>query len=222
MENSFGNIIQIGDVLVSTDVVTEYFACDYEKCRGCCCVVGDSGAPMREGEDEELERNYAAYAPLMTPEGRAAVERKGFFEIDRDGDLVTPVIDRPHRVEGLDYIPGTDGLVGTHGLDDCAYIRYEREGDGPVNCLCAVERCFCQGECSFRKPISCRLYPIRVQRFPGGGEALNYHRWNICADAVEKGRREGIRVYQFLREPLVEVYGEDFYAALDAAAQYLA
>lgn len=222
MENSFGNIIQIGDILVSTDVVTEYFACDYEKCHGACCVVGDSGAPMLEGEDEQLERAYEAFSPLMTPEGRAAVDENGFFEIDREGDMVTPVIHRAHRVEGLDYIPGTDGLVGTHGLEDCAFIRYEREGNGSVNCLCAVERCFFQGRCAFRKPISCRLYPIRAKRFPGGGEALNYHRWNLCTDAVEKGRREGIRVYQFLREPLVEAYGQDFYDALDAAARYLA
>ena len=97
----------------------------------------------------------------------------------------------------------------------------EAASAGPVNCLCAVERCFFEGRCSFRKPISCRLYPIRVQRFPGGGQALNYHRWNICSDAVAKGRREGIRVFEFLREPLTEAFGPDFWDALRAAADYL-
>ncbi len=293
MDNSFGNIIQIGDILVSTDVVTEYFACDYEKCHGQCCVVGDSGAPLLEGEDEELERAYDAFSPYMTPAGRAAVDSVGFFEIDREGDMVTPVVHSPHRVPGLDYIPGTHSLAGLPGLEDCAFISYEPSGaggepgdapgaasgavpgaapgaipgmsepgaapgaasgavpgmsepvaapvaglgavpgmssasagseaasTGPVNCLCAVERCFFEGRCSFRKPISCRLYPIRVQRFPGGGQALNYHRWNICSDAVAKGRREGIRVFEFLREPLTEAFGPDFWDALRAAADYL-
>lgn len=298
MDSSFGNIIQIGDILVSTDVVTEYFACDYEKCHGQCCVVGDSGAPLLEGEDEELERAYDAFSPYMTPAGRAAVDSVGFFEIDREGDMVTPVVHSPHRVPGLDYIPGTHSLAGLPGLEDCAFISYEPSGAGgepgagpgavpgisepvaapvaglgaepgaasgaipgvselgaapgagpsavpgmssasagesasgasagseaasagPVNCLCAVERCFFEGRCSFRKPISCRLYPIRVQRFPGGGQALNYHRWNICSDAVAKGRREGIRVFEFLREPLTEAFGPDFWDALRAAADYL-
>lgn len=221
MDSSFGNIIQIGDILVSTDVVTEYFACDYEKCHGQCCVVGDSGAPMQEGEDEELERGYETYSAYMTPSGRDAVAENGFFEIDREGEMVTPVVHKEHRVDGLDYIPGTDGLVGIHGLEDCAYIAYESTPSGQANCLCAVEKCFFQGLCSFRKPISCRLYPIRAKKFPGGGEALNYHRWNICSDAVAKGRREGIKVYQFLRDPITEAYGADFWDALDAAAQYL-
>lgn len=222
MSSSFGNIIQIGDILVSTDVVTEYFACDYEKCHGQCCVVGDSGAPLLEGEDEEMERGYDAFSGYMTPEGRSSVARNGFFEIDREGEMVTPVVHSPHRVPGLDYIPGTNGMAGLPGLEDCAYICYDRpDSNGPANCLCAVEKCFFEGRCAFRKPISCRLYPIRVRRFPGGGQALNYHRWNICADAVAKGRREGIRVFEFLREPITDAFGSDFWDALRAASEYL-
>lgn len=219
--SAFGTIIEIDRVLVAEDVVTEYFACDYEKCKGCCCVIGDSGAPMKEGEAEELERNYEVYSPLMTQEGRDAVDANGFFQIDRDGDIVTPVVSTPHRIEGLDYIPGTDGLIGTAGLEDCAYIHYEKGEDGKAICLCSVERCFFQGKCSFRKPVSCWLYPIRVTRLSSGMDALNLHRWNICKDAFEKGKREGIRVYQFLKEPLTEIYGADFYEALDAAATAL-
>lgn len=219
--SAFGTIIQIGDILVSEDVVTEYFACDYEKCKGCCCVIGDSGAPINEVEAEKFESNYGIFSHLMTKEGREAAESNGFFQIDREGDMVTPVISTPHRVEGLDYIPGTNGLVGTKGLEDCAYIHYETGEDGKAICLCSVERCFFQGKCSFRKPASCWLYPIRVKKLSNGTEALNLHRWNICSDAFEKGRKEGIRVYQFLKEPLVEIYGEEFYEALDAAAKHI-
>lgn len=212
-----GTIIEIGNILVSEEVVTEFFCCDYAKCRGCCCVVGDGGAPLQEHEAEALESYYHVYSPLMTPYGRESAQRSGFFEIDRDGDMVTPVVRTPHRVDGLTSIPGSpDGIVGTQGLEDCAYCLYE---DG--NVLCAVERGFFQGKYKFRKPESCWLYPVRVTRLPGGGQALNYHRWKICSDAVEKGRRENVHVYQFLREPLTAIYGEDFYDALCAAARYL-
>lgn len=192
--NKFGTIIQIGDILVSEDVVNEYFACDYVVCKGCCCIIGDSGAPLEESELEPLEENYPIYSKLMRPQGRAQIDKEGFFSIDRDGDIVTPVVDQ---------------------TEECAYTTFDEAG----NCFCSIERCFFQGECKFRKPQSCWLYPIRVTKLTGGGQALNLHRWGICKDAYEKGRREGIRVYQFLRDPLISVFGQDFYDALSYAAK---
>ncbi len=186
----FGTIVQIGDILVSEDVVTEYFACDYGKCRGACCIIGDSGAPMEEDEPDLVEREYPEFKDLMSPGGRAAVDEKGFFEIDRDGDIVTPLVD---------------------GSCECAYCHFGPEGE----CLCAIEM---RG---LKKPVSCSLYPIRVTRLTGGGLALNLHRWDICADAFKKGRAEHIRVYEFLRRPLSERFGEEFYEALAAAAKHL-
>ena len=82
-----------------------------------------------------------------------------------------------------------------------------------------MNRCFFAGSCSFRKPRSCWLYPIRVEKLSNGGQALNLHRWHLCKDAYEKGKREGIRVYEFLREPLTSLYGQEFYEALCAAAK---
>ncbi len=189
MHGRFGSIIEIGNVLVSEDVVSEFFACDYPVCKGACCIVGDSGAPLEEGETETLERDYPKYSSLMSQEGRDAVAAKGFFEVDRDNDLVTPLI------------PGSEA---------CAFCH--REGE---SLLCAVEMASC------RKPVSCSLYPIRVTRLTGGGLALNLHRWGICAPAFAKGKREGIRAYQFLKRPLTENFGEDFYEALCAAAEHL-
>ena len=71
------------------------------------------------------------------------------------------------------------------------------------------------------KPVSCSLYPIRVTRLTGGGLALNVHHWDICKPAFEKGEREDVRVYQFLKNPLTNAFGADFYAALEAAATHL-
>ena len=107
MSGAFGTIVQIGDILVSEEVVLEYFACDYEKCKGVCCIEGDCGAPLEESELPALEREYEAYSPLMRPEGRKAVDEKGFFELDIEGDIVTPV---------------------TAVDKDCAYTHYDTDG----------------------------------------------------------------------------------------------
>ena len=191
-----GTIIEIDDCLVSEEILTEYFACDYEKCKGCCCVIGDSGAPMEECEAGAIEKNYPIFSPIMTEAGRAAVASKGFFEIDMDGDMVTPLV------------PGSE---------ECAYTIFDEEG----NCFCSMERCWFQGKSDFRKPISCWLYPIRITTLRNGMRALNLHRWHICQDAFAKGKKEKVRVYEFLREPIERYFGEDFYQALCEAAKML-
>ena len=181
------SILQIGEILVSSEVLTEYFCCDYDTCRGACCIIGDSGAPLLESELEPLERDYPHYEAWMSVEGREKIAESGFFEIDRDGDLVTPLL---------------------HGSEECAYTRFEGE-----SCFCAIERAHCAGRCAFTKPISCRLY--------NGLTALNLHRWEICRCAFEKGKKEKVPVWQFLREPLIDAYAADFYDELSAVAAAL-
>lgn len=192
-KSAFGTIIEIGDILVSEDVVSEYFCCDYERCKGCCCIIGDSGAPLEEEETELLEQHYDSYKDLMTERGRETAEASGFFELDRDGDLVTPTVP---------------------GREECAYCHFD--GD---NTLCAIEKRFLEGRCPWPKPQSCRLYPIRVTKLTGGGQALNVHHWEICRQAFDNGKAKGLRVYQFLQKPLTDVYGAEFYDALCAAAK---
>lgn len=187
-------IIQIDDCLISSEILTEYFACDYEKCKGCCCIIGDSGAPLEECEVPALEKNYSVYSPLMQEKGRAAVADKGFFEIDTDGDMVTPLV------------PCTE---------ECAYTHFDKEG----NCFCAVERAWFDGKGDFRKPVSCWLYPIRISSLSNGMRALNLHRWEICKDAFAKGKKEGTKVYRFLKEPIERYFGEEFYEQLCEAAK---
>ena len=189
-------IIQIDDCLVSSEILTEYFACDYEKCKGCCCIIGDSGAPLEECEAGAIEKNYPVLSPLMRQEGRDKVKQSGFFEIDVDGDMVTPLV------------PGSE---------ECAYAHFDDNG----NCFCSMEKCWFQGKGDFRKPVSCWLYPIRITVLRSGLRALNLHRWDICKDAFIKGRKEKVRVFEFLREPIERYFGEDFYSALSEASRML-
>lgn len=190
------SFLQIDDVLVSSEVLTTCFACDYARCKGACCIVGDSGAPLDESEPEALEINYPHYEALMSEGGRAAVARDGFFAIDRDGDLVTPLVAES---------------------EECAYCHFDADG----NCLCAIECQWQKGLGDFRKPISCQLYPIRLTHLDSGLTAVNLHRWDICKCAFEKGKAEGIKVYQFLREPIIRYFGEEFFDALCEADKWM-
>lgn len=212
----FGTIIQIGDILVSEDVVCEFFACDYEACKGACCIEGDSGAPLDEGELESLEENYPSYSGFMSEAGKKRVAEVGFFEVDRDGDLVTPCV--PGSRECAFCVMRRIGEASAPGTGDSgrgSLRGHLPEPGGKAGAWCSIELAGC------RKPLSCALYPIRVTKMPGGGEALNLHRWKICEAAREKGRREGIRAYQFLKAPIIRAYGEEFYDALDAAARHI-
>lgn len=188
-------MIEIDDKIVSADLLRECFACDIGKCKGICCVEGNSGAPLDEEELAILEREYEAYKPYMTPEGIEAVERQGFMIVDEDGDLTTPLVNDA----------------------ECAYTYTDDKGVT----LCAIEKAWMEGKTLFRKPISCHLYPIRVMRFSNGTVGLNYHRWSVCAPARECGRKLGIPVYKALREPIIRRFGEEFYKALETVSELI-
>lgn len=188
-------IIEIDNYLVSSDLITEQFACNLQECSGACCVIGESGAPLKEEEAEALEREYPNYAPYLPQRGIKAIEKQGFSIIDVDGELVTPLVKRG---------------------EECAYAIFE-EG----NCLCGVERAYFDGKSSFRKPISCWLYPVRVSTLSNGMIALNVHRWSLCDSAYKRGKEEGIPLYKFLKEALIEEFGDSFYKTLEATARHL-
>ncbi len=187
-------MIEIDGKIVSDDILTECFACDITRCKGECCVDGNSGAPLEMEEADILEEEYENYKPYMTPEGIESVERQGFMVVDCDGDYTTPLVDDA----------------------ECAY-SYRENGIT----LCAIEKAFREGKCSFRKPISCHLYPIRLISLSNGTTGLNYHRWNVCSSACENGRKLGIPVYKSLREPIIRRFGEEFYKALECAEDLL-
>lgn len=187
-------MIEIDGKIIATDLLTEEFCCDLSVCKGECCVEGDSGAPLDIEEVDLLEQEWENYKPYMTPEGVEEVERQGFMVVDVDGDYTTPLVDGAQ----------------------CAYAFKE---NGIT--FCAIERAYREGKTTFLKPISCHLYPIRVKRFSTGDYGLNLHRWNICKCAFDCGKKNGVKLYRALREPIVRAFGEDFYEQLCQAALYV-
>lgn len=189
-------MFQIQDTLVSLDLAEEFFCCDLSKCLGACCIEGDAGAPVTPDEVEKINESLPAIEADMLPRAVEEVRRNGVAYIDEEGDLVTTLLDGRN----------------------CAFTCY---GPGGV-CLCALEKARREGRTSWLKPASCALYPLRLTEYPSF-TAVNYHRWNICRDAVANGRRLGIRLYQFLEQPLTERFGAEWYAELKANCElYLA
>ena len=193
-------ILQVADVLISSDILTEEFCCDLEVCRGICCVEGDAGAPVNLDEVMEIENSVDAVWQDLSASAQAVIDRQGVAYTDRDGDLVTSIV----------------------GGKDCVFTCYDDltlSGDSGSTvvkncCLCALEKACRSGKTSFVKPISCALYPIREKVFSDGTVALNYHRWDICRCGREKGKQLHLPLYQFLKGPLVRRFGEAWYEEL--------
>ena len=185
-------MLQIGSAIVSLDIIEKKFVCNLAKCKGMCCVYGDSGAPLTDDEIAILKEAYPKVKPYMTHEGIAVVERLGVYDTDFDNEKVTP-------------------LIGDS--EDCVYSFNEKGVH-----YCAIEKAFMNGETDFRKPVSCHLYPIRITKFTNF-EAVNYHEWYICEDALECGRKKGTPLYVFLKEPLIRKFGAEWYAQLCIAAK---
>ena len=188
---NFLRMIEIGKAIVSFDVLEEYFLCDLMKCKGACCVEGDSGAPLTKEEAVEIERILPNIEPYMTSEGKKAVERQGVSLIDSDGDLVTPLID----------------------TKECAFTFVDEYGI----IRCAIEKAYLDGKVSFRKPVSCHLFPIRITEYKRF-DAINYQKIPICRPARKCGSSAKQPLYLFLKEPLIRRYGNDWYEQLVEAA----
>lgn len=186
-------MLQIKDTLVSLDLIERWFECDLEACLGACCIEGDEGAPVTVEESERISAYLDDVKCLMTPGGLKEVESNGVDYLDREGDRVTALV---------------------NGCE-CAFTCREPGG----LCLCALEKARRAGMVDDNiKPISCRLYPVRVKEYDGF-TAVNLHRWKICRPAEKKGRINGVRAYQFLKEPLIARFGPEWYDELAFTAE---
>ncbi len=194
-------IIEIGDTLVSMDIITERFCCDLAKCKGRCCVEGDAGAPVTLDEMVQIEDNLDAVWGDLSASAQSVIDAQGVAYTDVEGELVTSIVNGK----------------------DCVFTCYQNLNtpDGMVEncCLCAYERAYRSGKIKWCKPISCALYPIRVKTLCNGMTALAYNRWEVCRDAVEKGRQLDMPLYRFLREPLINRFGEQWYQELCSVAE---
>lgn len=189
-------MLQIQDTVESLDLLERFFCCDIERCKGQCCIDGDAGAPITEAERARLEEVLPVIKDDLLPAARRVIDEQGVAYVDEEGDLVTSIVDG----------------------GNCVFTCYDDNGV----CLCAIEKAWREGRVDWMKPESCHLYPVRLTEYPTF-TAVNYHRWKICKCAEVLGRSKGLRVYEFLKGPLVRRFGPEWYEELDLTArEYLA
>jgi len=184
-------MLQIKDTLISLDLIEQQFCCNLAHCRGNCCVEGDSGAPVELDEIIQLENALPDIWDDLSPEAKTLIKNQGVAYADQDGEMVTSIVNGK----------------------DCVFTCYDENG----TCICAVEKAWRAGYISFMKPISCHLYPVRVKKFKDYS-AVNYQEWSICSGARLYGQQLGLPVYQFLKEPLIRKFGQEWYDELCEAA----
>ena len=184
-------MFQLGKTIVSEDIIAKDFVCNLNACKGACCIEGEAGAPVTEEEVTILKEIYPKVKPFLRPEGIAAIEKQGtHIKTDLD-ELETPLVDGR----------------------ECAYVTFTDKGIAS----CGIEDAFNAGSIDFRKPISCHLYPVRVQDYCEFA-AVNYHRWPICDDACTLGKELQVPVYKFVKTALIRKFGENWYAELEKVA----
>lgn len=188
-------MLQIGEALVSLDLIEQFFCCNLDKCLGECCIEGDAGAPISKQEYEKIKEILPEIWNDLLPQAQEVIKQQGVGYIDEEGDLVTSIVDGKN----------------------CVFTCYGNNG----MCYCAIEKAYREGRIDYYKPISCHLYPVRLIEYPQF-TAVNYHRWKICKAAEVLGRKENIRLYQFLKEPLIRRFGKEWYDELcEACEAYL-
>jgi hypothetical protein len=189
-------MLLIDQTRISEELIKKAFVCDLSACKGACCVAGASGAPLEANEADALKKDFNKIKPYMVAQGISAVKKQGYAVYDSDGDLTTP-------------------LVGPE--KECAYVYF----DADQTAKCAIEKAYTEGKLSWNKPLSCHLYPIRINRNKEI-EVLKYSRWSVCAPACENGARLKVPVYKFLKAPLIRKFGVQWFKKLDElASRYL-
>ena len=185
-------MVEIGNTVVSFDVFEQQFCCDLGICRGACCIEGDAGAPLELDEVAQLEEALPAVWDDLSEASKAVIDAQGVAYVDADGDMVTSIVNGRECV--FTYTDSADGI-----------------------CKCALEKAYREGRTSFYKPISCHLYPVRLEHYKRF-TAVNYHRWDVCACAERNGKQLKLPVYKFLKVPLIRKFGEAWYNELEQAA----
>jgi Fe-S-cluster containining protein len=180
----------IEDVLINEEVYQKNFICNIQKCKGACCWEGDYGAPLEENEIDILEKEYESIKPYLDEEGIDYIDKHGIYEYIKDlKKNATALL--------------SDGR--------CAFLNID---NGIAKC--GIEKAHEAGKSSLKKPISCHLYPIRIENNNENGfEVLKYDQWDICSAACDLGNENQVRIYQFLKEALIRKYGIDFYNQLE-------
>ena len=184
-------MFEVGKILITDELLQAPFACNLGACLGGCCVQGDSGAPLEEDERQRLEEALPHVRKDLRPQALETITQRGVWEETTPGQYATTCVDDA----------------------ECVFVIYE----GPV-AKCALQKAHQEGCIDFPKPISCHLYPLRIETY-GEQEVVNYENIPLCDPGRKRGCRTDVQLADFLREPLIRKYGSSWYASFRQTLQ---
>ena len=185
-------MFQIKNTLISESIIENDFVCNLGACKGACCVEGDAGAPLEFKELDEIKKFYPIVKRYLSPTSINEINQQGQFITTDSGDLETPLVNGK----------------------ECVYLILDKNKIPE----CSFEKAYNQGLISWKKPISCHLYPVRTKDF-SEFISVNYDKWSICSDACILGKELQVPVYKFVKEALIRKFGKDWYLELELAAK---
>jgi hypothetical protein len=182
-------MVEIEDKIISDELFEKKFVCDLQKCKGGCCVEGDSGAPLRSKEIKEISKNLSIIKSEMSTKGLHAIKNNDFHYVDSEGDKVTKLVDGK----------------------ECVFVVFDKNNIAK----CSIEAAYRKNKINFNKPISCHLYPVRVKKYDSF-TAVNVDSWHVCKPACQCGTDLNVPVFKFLKDAIVRFWDLDFYQHLDS------
>lgn len=183
-------MFQIGNTLISEEILENEFVCNLAACKGACCVDGESGAPLTVEETKILPEIFEKVKPFLREEGIKAISENGTFVKGEDGEWETPLVNN----------------------SECAYVIFDKN-----IAKCGLEAAYNAGETTWKKPVSCHLYPVRVREY-SEFSAVNYHKWTICDPACQLGEELKVPIYKFVKGALIRKFGDAWYQELEEVA----
>lgn len=181
-------MLQIDDTIISLELFEQHFVCDLATCKGICCIEGDSGAPLEDDEIPIIENLLPVIWDDLSEVSQKLIKKQGVYYIDEDNEPVTSIVNGR----------------------ECVFTYTDENG----TCKCAIEKAFREGKTEFYKPISCHLYPVRLQKY-NDFTAVNIHKWSVCECARTNGSKLDVPVYKFLKEPLIRRFGKEWFEQLE-------
>lgn len=175
---------QMEQVIVLDPIPEIRFACDLEVCKGgCCTMAGGKGAPLLDNELASIDKHFPVVEPILPPEHLQVIRSFGKYE-------------------------GETGSYTTmcYNNRSCVFVYYDQS-----IARCAYEKAYLEGKITWRKPLSCHLFPIRVDR--RSTLKIRYEQIAECESALLRGKRENIFLSTFLQDSLTRAFGSPWYTS---------
>lgn len=177
-------MFRIGNTILSEEIATAKFACDVTRCKGACCVVGESGAPVSKDEIPVLKKAFRQLEKELTGDALDAIRKDGLIQKDEHGSQ----------------------LACTEN-GECVFVNYTEQGVAE----CIIQRAWFENRFDWEKPISCHLYPVRLKNIAGMEYANFEYIPDLCSSGCENGNDSGTYLSDFLERALVRRYGQVWY-----------